>query len=212
VSNEELGPEERGLRPAGGPVQGGSPGQLVRMGLFFYGAMAAVALIWRTGIYGEPILYASPQAAAAGVAIWSDVLVGLLAGGLVIAVSHQVSARTEWGEQLARALGSALGFLRVPDAVLLALASGIAEEMLFRGALQPRVGWLVASVVFGLVHFVPRREFLPWTAFAVLAGLLFGGLFALTGNLVAPVTAHFVVNAVNLPVLVRRYGGATPEA
>ncbi|MCS5634940.1 MAG: CPBP family intramembrane metalloprotease, partial [Myxococcota bacterium] len=106
---------------------------------------------------------------------------------------------------------SALGPIGVPNAVLLAFASGIAEEMFFRGALQPRVGLVAASVLFALLHFLPRRALWPWTVFALAAGLLFGGLFQWTGNLIAPVTAHIVVNAVNLPVLERRFGQAARE-
>ena len=56
----------------------------------------------------------------------------------------------------------------------------------------------------------PLIEFLPWTGFAIGAGFLFGALFVWTGNLLAPVTAHVVVNGVNLPRLVRRYGPAEP--
>jgi membrane protease YdiL (CAAX protease family) len=37
-----------------------------------------------------------------------------------------------------------------------------------------------------------------WTLFAVVAGSLFGGLMLWRGNLLAPVVAHFLVNAVNL--------------
>ena len=107
---------------------------------------------------------------------------------------------------MGRALAEAVGPVSVPNLVLLALASGLAEEMLFRGALQPRVGLVLASLLFGCVHFVPRREFLPWTVFAILAGLLFGAIFEWTGNLIAPVVAHILVNGVNLPLLMRRYG------
>ena len=66
----------------------------------------------------------------------------------------------------------------------------------------------MASLVFGLAHFAPNRELLPWTGFAIVAGLLFGVLFWWTGNLIAPVVAHVVVNGINLPLLVNRYGDA----
>jgi len=199
--------DERRLPPPPAAASGPSRVGLVRMGLLFYGAMAAIALLWRGALYREPIFFGSSAAARAGFDWLPDLGLGLAAGLGVVALSYWISERTVWGDRLARAMGEALGFLRVRDAILLALASGIAEELLFRGALQPRVGWLLASLLFGLVHFVPRREFLPWTAFAIAAGLLFGALFDSTGNLLAPITAHFVVNAVNLPMLVRRHGG-----
>ena len=40
---------------------------------------------------------------------------------------------------------------------------------------------------------------------ALIAGLILGGLFVWTGNLIAPITAHIMVNAVSLPLLARRF-------
>jgi membrane protease YdiL (CAAX protease family) len=39
---------------------------------------------------------------------------------------------------------------------------------------------------------------LPWTASALLIGLLLGGLYVVVGDLGAPIAAHFVVNYLNL--------------
>ncbi len=174
--------------------------------------MAGVALVWRQWGYEEPILYVSAEAARRGVSPGSDLALGLAAGAVLLAASHLATRTTRWGEELARALAEALGSIPLAGAIGLALASGIAEEMLFRGALQPRVGWMAAGVLFGLVHFAPRRELLPWTGFAIVAGLLFGGLFQVTGNLVAPIVAHVLVNAVNIPFLVRSHAGARGPA
>jgi uncharacterized protein len=63
---------------------------------------------------------------------------------------------------------------------------------------QGAVGWLAASLLFALLHSGPGRELRLWTLFALCAGLLFGALMLWRGNLLAPVLAHFVVNAVNL--------------
>jgi membrane protease YdiL (CAAX protease family) len=199
-------PPERGEPELEG--EGGHNGSvdLVRLGLWFYGAMALVAVLWRSGLYGEPIFYASNEAEQLGFAVLRDGALGLLAGGSVVAISYIFTRATGWGERLARELAAAVGPLTIPDALLMAAASGFSEELLFRGALQPRVGLLAASVLFGALHFMPRREMLPWTGFAIASGLLFGWLFEWTGNLVAPIVAHTVVNAVNLPLLVRQYG------
>ena len=105
---------------------------------------------------------------------------------------------------MADVLGSELVGLGRGDAVLLALASGIGEEMFFRGALQPAVGIVWASLIFGACHFLPRRELVLWSGYAVVMGLAFGWLFEATGHLAAPIAAHVLVNAVNLPRLARR--------
>ena len=94
---------------------------------------------------------------------------------------------------------------------MLAFLSGIAEEALFRGALQPKVGLVAASLLFGLAHFVPRREFAVWTGTTILAGFMLGLLFQKTGNLIAPIVAHFIVNALNLRWLSVNYGYSTAE-
>jgi len=179
---------------------------LVRPALVFYGILLALALLWRSAWYGEPLLYASEAAARAGLEPLRDLVIGLLAAGAVIGLSHQATVHTRSGRALARGLAELLGPLGPGAIAVLALTSGVAEEAFFRGALQPRVGLVVASVVFGLVHFVPRPEFRLWTLFSVAAGFLLGFLFEATGNLVAPVVAHVVINAVNLNLLVRGVG------
>lgn len=181
-------------------------GHFVRLGLLFYGVLAVAAVVWRVGFYGEPIFFLAGPGEPGQIAWARDVGLGVAAAALLIVASDWMTRGTSWGDALARAMARALGPLSVADAVLLACASGFAEELFFRGALQPRTGLLLASLLFGCVHFVPQRAFLPWTVFAVVAGFLFGGLLLWTGNLVAPIVAHTLVNAVNLPLLVKRYG------
>jgi membrane protease YdiL (CAAX protease family) len=89
---------------------------------------------------------------------------------------------------------------------VLAIASGVGEEAFFRGVIQPYVGIVMASLIFGLAHLAPRRDLLPWTLFSVLAGFLLGGLFEATGNLIAPVVAHAGINLVNLWAMTKKYG------
>ena len=67
--------------------------------------------------------------------------------------------------------------------------SALAEELLFRGLLQPRIGLVAVSLVFGLLHLPNTRGRLPWPIMAVVMGFVFGGLFEWRGNLVVPVTA-----------------------
>lgn len=177
-------------------------GGIVRTALVFYAVVFALAvgLAWGTG---HSLLYADP-ASGRPVDWLRDPLVGGAAAGLVIALSALLTASTRWGEALSRTLAELLGPLSRRDCVVLAAASGLAEEALFRGALQPLVGWVAASVLFGLAHFVPRRELLPWVGFTLAAGFGLGWLYEATGNLVAPVVAHAGVNAVNLRLLSKR--------
>jgi hypothetical protein len=179
------------------------PASWVRLAFLFYGAMLALAWLWRAGWQGESLLFASPAAALRGVRWVPDTGLGLGVGALVIAVSHVFTRHMAAGERLARTLAAALGPLRPRDCLALALASGVGEEALFRGALQPSIGLLGASLAFAAVHFVPRKGLRAWSVFAFAGGLALGGLFVQTGNLVAPIVAHATLNAVNLVLLVR---------
>ncbi|HKA15091.1 MAG TPA: CPBP family intramembrane glutamic endopeptidase [Myxococcota bacterium] len=181
-----------------------APGRarLLRWAAILYGLLALAALAWN-GWAGRPWAYLDAASAAAGIRWGRDLAVGLACAAAAIAASHLLTTRTRWGAALARELAEALGPLTLADCAVLAALSGFAEEMFFRGALQPRIGWLAASAVFGLAHYPPRRSLLPWTGFALIAGAMLGALFAATGNLAAPIAAHVAINAVNLYRLTR---------
>jgi membrane protease YdiL (CAAX protease family) len=176
---------------------------LLRWAAIGYSLLAAVALAWN-GCAGRPWAYVDAAAAEAGVRWGHDLGLGLACAASVIAVSHLLTTRTRWGASLAGELALAIGPLTLAECAALAVFSGFGEEVFFRGALQPRLGWLAASVIFGLAHYPPRRSLWPWTGFALVAGGVFGALFEATGNLVAPITAHAAINAVNLRLLTRR--------
>ncbi len=88
--------------------------------------------------------------------------------------------------------------LSATEILVLALTSGLAEELFFRGAMQPALGLLGTSLIFGAVHTGPKRVFLWWSAWAFVMGLLFGAIFEATGVLWGPVLAHVLINERNM--------------
>jgi hypothetical protein len=83
------------------------------------------------------------------------------------------------------------------------LMAAVSEELLFRGALQPLIGNFWTSALFAAIHVRYLRHWLPTlTVFA--ASLALGWAFARTGTLVAPVTAHFLIDMVNGYMLRRK--------
>jgi membrane protease YdiL (CAAX protease family) len=182
-----------------------NPQGFVRGALVFYGLMGCAALLWRMAVPGQSILHPSIATAAEASSLSFATIAGLAVGLASIGVSELLTRFTNLGEGLADLLGEGLAGITPGDAILLALASGMAEEMLFRGALQPAVGIFWASLIFGACHFLPRKELALWSVYAVLMGFAFGWLYEWTGHLVAPIVAHTVVNGVNLPRLARRF-------
>ena len=49
----------------------------------------------------------------------------------------------------------------------------------------------------------PGKRFVPWTVSALALGVAFGALAQETGNLGAPIAAHFTINFLNLRYIVR---------
>jgi hypothetical protein len=168
----------------------------MRLVLSFYGLMAVAAVVWRLAADGAMPWSEGPTERVLPIT-WR-VGSGVAAGLLLVWVSREFTARSEAGRALARELGRLVGPLGAVRASLLAAASGLGEELLFRGALQPRVGWLAATLLFAAAHFVPTPKLRSWALFALLAGALFGALFAWSGDLLAPVLAHALVNGLNL--------------
>lgn len=84
----------------------------------------------------------------------------------------------------------------------LGIAAGIGEEWLFRGVLQPLIGLVAASAVFGLAH-VGGMKMLPFGVWAAGMGLLMGSLANATGGLIAPMVAHGVYDMLALEYIRR---------
>lgn len=76
----------------------------------------------------------------------------------------------------------------VPELVTISAIAGFAEELLFRGVIQRKVGIVAASVVFGLVHFVSPSYVIAASAM----GFYLGVVFRMSGHLLMPVQLHFV--------------------
>ena len=112
-------------------------------------------------------------------------------------------ARHAWAQTLHRDFRAMLGDLDNREILLLAAASSIGEELLFRGALLPWLGLLPQAVLFAALHIGPRRRHLVWTVWALAMGLLLGLIARATGDLAGAVAAHFAINFLNLHFIVR---------
>lgn len=129
---------------------------------------------------------------------WLDLGLGLAAGGAMVGIWWLAARFVPLARDLEDQFRELLGTLDPSQAVALAVMSGFAEELFFRGAVQGSWGYLPATVLFGLLHTGRDRSFRLWTGFALISGLLLGGLVLWTGTLMAAIVGHMVVNGVNL--------------
>jgi uncharacterized protein len=165
--------------------------RFARFAAVFYGALVLVAVAWNALRGREMQLL--------GQAPLLGLLYGLLAAALTVSLGLLVYRLVPVMRRIAEEIAPhVVDGARTRDLLMLSVLSGIGEEALFRGAVQPEFGLVAASVVFGLVHVGPDRRYLVWTFWAMLAGFLFGWLYLATGALLAPVVAHATHNAVTL--------------
>jgi membrane protease YdiL (CAAX protease family) len=130
-----------------------------------------------------------------------DALLGAGSGLLVVGITW-LCRGLESVQTLNKELRALLGNPSSLAIAGLAVSSAVGEEIFFRGALQPLLGFWITAVLFGLLHGGSSRRFRVWTAFAMVAGLLLGGLATYTENLLAPILCHMTINYFNLHLVV----------
>ncbi|MBI2373788.1 MAG: CPBP family intramembrane metalloprotease [Deltaproteobacteria bacterium] len=165
----------------------------VRAALVFYAAMALVAVVI-SEVRDVPLF---PDVDNLRLTILG-VIAGLSFGGVVALATRLAAGRTPLVDDLYGHFAELLGPIGWLEAFILALASALGEELLFRGALQPAWGLWTTSLVFAAAHLPPRLELVSWTVFAWLMGLALGWSVDATGGLYGAIGAHFVVNFFNL--------------
>lgn len=113
-----------------------------------------------------------------------------------------------------------LGNLSYPQAIVLSLAAGICEEVFFRGFLQigltqwlgggvpaAILGLLIASAIFGIVHWV-HAEY----AFATFAiGCYLGIVMWLSEGIIAPIISHALYDFVAICFVFYLAGRQSPK-
>ena len=74
------------------------------------------------------------------------------------------------------------------DLCFISVCAGFGEELLFRGVIQAKLGIIVASIIFGLLHFITPA----YCVIATIMGFYLGFLFQHFDSLLVPVQLHFV--------------------
>ncbi len=162
---------------------GGSYSILVAMLLGMIGVYAAAV---RWGERRRPDELGLPHLAR-------DLGAGLAVGAGVFACGMAILAGAGWYRL-------STGVVGLPwSGLAIGFGAGVFEELVFRGVLMRllweafglRVGLVVSAVVFGLAHLAnPGHDWVGPVYIVFEAGLLLGGLYALTGRLWASIGAH----------------------
>ena len=183
------------------------PRPIIPLAIAFEGALGVVGCIvaWWFGMsLGERLVLSTEV-------VWRCTLALVPMLGLLV-----FAMRSYWPPiaRLRRQVGSLVhelfGGARWWELLAVAVAAGVGEELLFRGALQPLAGrWLGAaaglvlvSVVFGALHAASAAYFV----LATLVGLYLGLLAQSYDDLVTPIFVHAVYDFAALCALQRTPG------
>jgi uncharacterized protein len=137
----------------------------------------------------------------------------ILALVMVLAQQIPLPSLQRFQERTTHQLFQLLSGLSLPQLMVVALTAGVGEELLFRGWLMQfltgdlkecsptclLLGLVISSIVFGFAH--P----LHWLYITVagLMGLVFGTLYWYFNNLLVPIVAHWVYDAIMIVWLMR---------
>ncbi len=188
-------------------------GGRVDTALVVYGSLGFAAWAWQFHRGQSAFCDLSVLGGTRAISVPLGLSVGALVGVATAGASRLLVERTRWAKSLHGALREALvGMSEGPSTLAtLALAAAVGEELLFRGALLPVLrdamgtvpAVLLSSALFGAVHVPWSRRMVPWSLTAAVMGVVFACLYLATGEVLAPIAAHAVVNHENLEFLLR---------
>jgi membrane protease YdiL (CAAX protease family) len=180
--------------PAPDEVSSFDVGPIVAQGVFFV-ALAFVAVgyhvdrTWQQA--ARRLGLVRPTLVGVGLALVA-VFLGFVTSGLASALTRATNEK--YAEEINRSLEvmttSSPSYIAAP---LIGLSAGVGEELLFRGALQPRYGIILTSVLFALLHSQYGFSFITLGTF--LLGCIFGILAKRYGT-THSIIAHALYNTI----------------
>ncbi len=184
------------------------PWRLLVQALVLEGGLGLLAVVlgWMVGCSPLEQLYINPEALAAGAMATLPILVLLW-----VSVRLPYRPFAELRHVLDELLIPIFHGSRLWHLAVIALLAGWGEELFFRGLLQEGLArWIgppagtaialaVASVVFGLVHWITPT----YVQLIALVGVYLGSLWILSENLLVPIVAHSVYDFFALVYLVK---------
>jgi membrane protease YdiL (CAAX protease family) len=190
------------------------PSGTTRLALLFEGGLGLAALIIGCLVGQWPLVGISGEAEQSyrqvAVIGWGLVATGPLLVALILMERFPIGPLRQVRELTTQVILQMFGGASVAQLAVVSIAAGFGEEMLFRGLVQAGVSrmiggemgiWIAliaASALFGVCHWLNTT----YAILAMLAGVYFGVLLILTGNILTPIVAHAAYDFLALVYLI----------
>jgi membrane protease YdiL (CAAX protease family) len=182
-----------------------APQRLLMLALAGEGLLVAVAVVW-SGFRDVPLTLGPIRRGLGGGVAGAGVLA--VANGYILCRAPAVWPVRSIRRLFIESIRPLFDRVRPFDVVAIGVAAGVGEEFFFRGVLQPELGLVAASVIFGLLH-TGGRDTLVFGVWVTCMGAALGALAIWAGGLLAPIVAHAVYDAGVLAVI--RWGRECPS-
>jgi membrane protease YdiL (CAAX protease family) len=192
-----------------------SPGNITGVALVVEGALAAAAFALGWALGQSPLatvpLSAEAMPSHAAALGWGIAGTAPLVGMLLVVEVVPLESLKRLGQFVEERVLPLFARTPVWQLAVISVAAGIGEELLFRGVLQAGVahgiggpagavtGLVIASVAFGVAHWITRT----YAVLATIVGAYLGWLFLATDNILAPIMAHALYDFVALMYLLK---------
>jgi membrane protease YdiL (CAAX protease family) len=166
--------------------------------LLLIGFEAGIGLIGLIWMFFSNV--STPADLLPGATVFFEILGGLVLAGLLAGlILLLIKLFPDLGRLLPQEALAFLRRLKIQHSLLISLAAGFGEELLFRGALQPSFGVIIASILFGIAHPVSYLYVLIVTGM----GFVFGYAYELSGSLYLVITAHAFYDFIMIEIVRR---------
>jgi|SRR5690625_1690506 len=163
------------------------------------------------------IVFGGVELGIGGLSIFTSIIAGTFAGIAMygaIFFALRLSVLSRFKENLGKNVGKVhLSWLQI---IAISVFAGVAEELLFRAAIQTWVashtniyiGVLLASVLFGIAHF----SSISYVLLTLVIGVVMGAAYHLSQSIEFVIVWHIVADIVGLSIFVKYPGLLGGEA
>jgi membrane protease YdiL (CAAX protease family) len=129
--------------------------------------------------------------------LWQQIGVGLISGIIIAFLAQKLISSPILNKvnlQYARMLGNFK--LSWSEIVFISVCAGVGEELLFRGAIQPLLGFVLTSMIFVAIHgyINPYNWRLSVYGLFMTLAIMGLGLICNYFGLIAPIIAHTIID------------------